>query len=70
MSAAKIAGILLLVVGALAVVYGGFTYTDTHRANVGGLELSVKEKDFFSVPVWVGLAGLVAGAFLLFVPKR
>jgi hypothetical protein len=67
---AKVIGIVLLILGALGLVYGGFTYTDTHRAKVGGLELSVKEQDFFSVPVWVGLAGLVAGAFMLFVPKR
>jgi hypothetical protein len=70
MSTAKMVGIVLMVLGGLAVVYGGFFYTDTHTAKIGGMELSVKEKDFFSVPVWVGLAGLVAGAFLMFAPKR
>lgn len=65
MNTAKIIGILLLVAGALALAYGGFTYTDSHEAEIGALEFTVKEKDFFGVPVWLGIGALVVGAVLL-----
>jgi hypothetical protein len=65
MNAMKIAAILLIVAGALALAYGGFTYTDTHRASVGSLQLTVKEKDFFSIPIWAGVGSIVVGGLLL-----
>ena len=66
MSPVKIVGILLLIAGALGLMYGGFTYTsETHRADVGPLHMTVKEKDYVNVPVWAGIAALVAGGMLL-----
>jgi drug/metabolite transporter (DMT)-like permease len=66
MSPAKIAGILLLIAGALGLVYGGFTYTsDVHRAELGPLKMSVKEKEHVNIPVWAGLAAVLAGGLLL-----
>lgn len=66
MSAVKIVGILLLIAGALGLVYGGFTYTsETHRADMGPLHMSVKEKDRFNIPVWAGVGALVVGGLLL-----
>lgn len=62
----KIAAILLLVGGALALAYGGFTYTsDTHRANLGPLSMSVKEKERVNIPVWAGVGAIVVGGLLL-----
>jgi TRAP-type C4-dicarboxylate transport system permease small subunit len=64
-------GIVILVVGILAIVYGGFTYTkDTHDAKVGPLEISIAEKDRVNVPVWVGVVLVVAGGGLLIRGKR
>ena len=41
----RIVAIVLVVVGVLALVYGGFTYTtETHQANIGPLDFSITEK--------------------------
>lgn len=66
MGAQKIAGIILIVAGALALAYGGFSYTkDTHQADVGPLHLSVAETERVNVPVWAGVGALVLGGMLL-----
>ena len=52
----KIVAVVLLVLGALALAYGGFSYTDDKTAvKLGPLELSVKEKKTVNVPVWAGV---------------
>lgn len=66
MSALKIAAIVLLVGGIVALAYGGFTYTrTTHDAKIGPLEFSVKDKERVNVPAWAGVAAIVAGSALL-----
>ncbi|WP_291013169.1 hypothetical protein [Hydrogenophaga sp.] len=66
MNTAKLLGIALLVAGALALVYGGFSYTkDTTAVKLGPLELTVKEKESVNVPVWAGVGAIVAGGLLL-----
>jgi len=63
----RIAAIVLIVIGALGLAYGGFSYTkETHEANVGALHLSVSEKGHVNVPVWAGLGAIMLGG-LLFV---
>ncbi len=70
MNATKVLAITLIVAGGLALTYGGFTYTkDTHQAKIGPIELSVKNKETVNIPVWVGVASMVAGALLLFARK-
>jgi TRAP-type C4-dicarboxylate transport system permease small subunit len=67
----RILAIVLLAVGILALVYGGFTYTtETHRANIGPLDFSITEKERVNVPVWVGVVFSVVGAGLLLKAKR
>lgn len=67
----KIVAIIMIVLGALGLAYGGFTYTkDTHTADLGPLKLSVDEKEHVNVPVWAGLGVLVAGVLLLMVPRK
>ena len=72
MNATKIAAIVLIAAGVLGPVYGGFSYAkDTHEAKLGPLELSVKDRQRINVPVWAGVAGIVAGgALLLFSRKK
>lgn len=66
MNATRITGILLIVAGALGLLYGGFTYTkDTHTANLGPIVLQVKEKETVMVPVLLSAASLALGVFLL-----
>jgi hypothetical protein len=66
MNAIRVAGILLLIAGAIALGYGGFTYTsETHRADIGPLHMEVKEKDRVNIPVWAGIGTIVVGGLLL-----
>jgi hypothetical protein len=66
MTPIRIAAIALIVAGALALMYGGFSYTkDTQEVKLGPIELSVKEKKEVNIPIWVGVGAIVAGAALL-----
>ena len=71
MNSLKGVAILLLVAGALALVYGGFTYTKkTHKTELGPISFAIKEKETVNVPVWAGVAAIVAGGVLLFVNTK
>jgi TRAP-type C4-dicarboxylate transport system permease small subunit len=67
----KIVAIVLILAGLLGLVYGGFSYTkETQEAKIGPLELSVKETKTVNVPVWAGVAGIVAGGGLLLLSGK
>jgi LPXTG-motif cell wall-anchored protein len=71
MNAIKLAAIALIVVGVLGLAYGSFSYTkETHGVKLGSLELSVKDKQTVNVPVWAGVAAMVAGGALLLWRKQ
>ncbi|HSN20441.1 MAG TPA: hypothetical protein VLS49_07175 [Usitatibacter sp.] len=71
MTPVRIVGIVLVVAGALALAYGGFSYTkETHQAKVGPFELSVKEKQAVNVPQWAGLGAIALGVVLLVAGGR
>jgi len=71
MSGIKMFAIVLIAVGILGLAYRGFSYTrETHEAKIGSLELSVNEKQTISIPIWIGVGALLAGGFLLLVPKQ
>ena len=66
MTPLRIVAIVLIVAGALALAYGGFSYTkETHQAKIGPIELSVKQKQEVNVPQWAGIGAIVLGAVLL-----
>lgn len=66
MNGIRMVAIGLIVAGALALLYGGFTYTkDTTAVKLGPLELSVKEKKTVNIPLWAGAGAIVLGAVLL-----
>ena len=67
----RVFGIIFLVVGALGLAYGGFTYTkETHKASIGPLKLSVDEKETVNIPLSVGIGFLVVGGLLLLIPRK
>lgn len=71
MNGLKILALVLIVAGALALAYGGFTYTKkTHKAELGPLSFSVKDKETVNVPVWAGVASIVVGGVLLFARAK
>lgn len=66
MSNIRIIAIILIIVGALGLVYGQFTYTkETHEAKLGPLEFQVKEKETVNVPTWAGVGAIAIGVVLL-----
>ena len=63
--------IALIVTRGLGLAYGSFSYTEeTQEAKIGPIELMVKDRQTVNIPVWAGVAAIVAGALLLFVPKN
>ena len=72
MNGIRILAIVLIVGGVLGLVYRSFTYTkETHEAKLGSLELSVKDKETVSIPVWAGVGAVgVGAALLLFAGKK
>jgi uncharacterized membrane protein len=71
MTPVRVVGIVLVVAGALALAYGGFSYTkETHQAKVGPFEFSLKEKQEVNVPQWAGIGAIGLGVVLLVVGGR
>ena len=71
MTSIRITAIVLIVAGALALAYGGFTYTrSTHEAKIGPIELSIDEKQTVNIPIWAGVGAVIGGLLLLLVPAR
>ena len=68
MNAIKLIAIVLIIGGVLGLTYGGCSNTkDTTAVKLGPLELSVQEKETVNVPVWAGIAAIVAGGLLLVI---
>lgn len=71
MMIARILGVSLLIAGTLSLVYRGFTYTkETHGAKFGPVEIQLKDKERVEIPVWVGVASIVAGGGLLMLKRK
>ena len=67
MNQSRLAAAILIALGTLALIYGGFTYTkDEHETKLGPIEFTVKDKKTVNVPVWVGVGAIVAGSVMLF----
>ena len=66
MGAVRIAAIAIIIAGVLALLYGGFSYTrESTAAKLGPLELKVEEKNRVNIPMWAGVAAIVAGGLVL-----
>jgi len=71
MSVTKIIGILLIVAGALGLIYGSFSYTkEKHDVKLGPLQFSVSEKETVNVPVWAGAGAIAIGVVLLLIGRK
>ncbi|HYE85356.1 MAG TPA: hypothetical protein VEA16_03300 [Vicinamibacterales bacterium] len=66
MTAVRILAFLLLLAGALALAFGGFSYTKrSEKADIGPISLSWQQKERIQVPVWLALGAVVGGGLLL-----
>ncbi len=66
MNPTKLIGMVLIVVGALGLIYGGFSYTrDSTAVKIGPMEVTVQEKKSINIPLWAGIGALVVGVVLL-----
>jgi hypothetical protein len=67
----KIAGIILIVLGALALAYHGIRYTTREKLiDIGPLKVTAAEKKTLPLPPVVGGVAIVAGIALILVERR
>ena len=67
----RIVGIILIVVGVLALIFQGITYTrDRQEVDIGPIEATVEEERTIPIPPVVGGLLLVAGVALVWVGGR
>ena len=71
MDSLKVIAIVLIIAGALGLVYQQFSFTkETHSAKIGPLELSVKEKETVNVPLWASIGAIGVGVVLLVTGRK
>ena len=71
MNTKMIIAIVLIVLGALGLLYQGITYTTRERAaDVGPLHVDVERQHTIPIAPIVGGAALIGGLALLFVGRR
>ena len=70
-SVRQIVGLVLVVIGIVALVWGGVFWTDRDTVvDAGPLEIATENREGVALPPVVGVLSLVAGAVLLLIPKR
>jgi drug/metabolite transporter (DMT)-like permease len=64
-------GIILIVLGVLALAYGGFTYTHEKKVvDLGPIQATRKETSTVPLPPILGVVAILGGGVLLFTGKR
>jgi uncharacterized membrane protein YidH (DUF202 family) len=70
-TAMKTLGIVLIVLGILALIYTGFTYTKKEKVvDIGPLEVSADKQKTVSWPPLVGIALVIGGVVAVLADKR
>jgi len=71
MKAATIVGILLIILGIVALAYQGINYTTKDKVvDLGPLKVEAKHEKTIPLPPIVGVAALVGGIVLVAVSAR
>jgi len=71
MKAANIIGILLIALGAVALIYKGFNYTDQETIlQVGPVTATAETQKTVMIPMWAGIAAIAIGALVIVVGRR
>ena len=67
----KIAGILLIVLGLVALAYGGFSYTKREKiVDIGPIEATAETRETVPLPPILGALALAGGVVLLIVGSK
>lgn len=63
----KIVGVLLVIVGVAALVYGGFSYTTKKKAvDIGPIQIDKTEHHSVPLPPILGVVAILGGGALFF----
>jgi uncharacterized membrane protein YidH (DUF202 family) len=67
----KALGVVLIVLGVLALAYGGFTYTHEKKVvDLGPIQASKKETSTVPLPPILGMVAILGGCVLLVTGKK
>jgi len=67
----RLIGVILIVLGVLGLVYGGFSYTEeTRGVDLGPVEFEIADKERVDVPEWLAVATIAGGVLLLLHGRR
>jgi hypothetical protein len=63
----KIAGILLIIFGVAALIYGGFTYTSQKKVlDIGDIHVNRTENHTLPLPPILGIVAIAGGAGMIY----
>ena len=63
----KIAGILLIIFGVAALIYGGFTYTSQKKVlDIGDIHVNRSENHTLPLPPILGIVAIAGGAGMIY----
>jgi hypothetical protein len=64
-------GIILIVLGALSLIYQGISYTTREEVvNIGGIEIQAESEEHIPLPPLVGGLAVVGGVVLVVASRR
>lgn len=67
----KIAAIVLIVIGVIALAYGGISYTREKKViDLGPIEATAKTRETIPLPPVLGVAAIAAGVVMLVVSGK
>jgi len=62
----KVIGLVVMVLGILALAYGGFSYVEeTHDASLGPIDISIQDKERVNIPAWAGVVAIIGGGVMM-----
>ena len=71
MKALAVVGVVLIVLGIIALAYQGVTYTTREKViDLGPLKASVEKQKTIPLPPFVGGLAVAAGVFLVWIGAR
>lgn len=67
----KITGLVLIVIGVIALAYGGITYTRREKVlDIGPLEATAERRETVPLPPVLGVVALAGGIVLMIAGSR